>query len=68
MTITSDSERVRKVFEPLCPSNASRLNAIKEINDAGVNTCITMTPLLPIENAEDFVKTNVLGTQKWSKV
>ena len=56
MTITSDSERVRKVFEPLCPSNASRLNAIKEINDAGVNTCITMTPLLPIENAEDFAK------------
>ena len=30
--------------------------AIKEINDAGVNTCITMTPLLPIENAEDFAK------------
>jgi len=56
MTITSDNERVRKVFEPLCPSNASRLSAIKEINDAGVNTCITMTPLLPIENAEDFAK------------
>jgi DNA repair photolyase len=56
MTITTDSEKVRKVFEPLCPSNASRLKAIKEINDAGVNTCITMTPLLPIENAEDFAK------------
>lgn len=56
MTITTDSETVRKVFEPLCPSNASRLKAIKEINDAGVNTCITMTPLLPIENAEDFAK------------
>ncbi len=56
MTITTDSEKVRKVFEPLCPSNASRLKAIKEINDAGVNTCITMTPLLPIDNAEDFAK------------
>lgn len=56
MTITTDSETVRKVFEPLCPSNSSRLKAIKEINDAGVNTCITMTPLLPIENAEDFAK------------
>ncbi len=61
MTITTDSETVRKVFEPLCPSNASRLKAIKEINDAGVNTCITMTPLLPIENAEDFAK-NLLDT------
>lgn len=56
MTITTDSETVRKVFEPLCPSNSSRLKAIKEINDAGVNTCITMTPLLPIENAEEFAK------------
>ncbi len=56
MTITTDSERVRKVFEPLCPSNTSRLKAIQEVNHAGVNTCITMTPLLPVENAEDFAK------------
>jgi DNA repair photolyase len=56
MTITTDSENVRKVFEPLCPSNSSRLKAIKEINDAGVNTCITMTPLLPVEDAEEFAK------------
>lgn len=56
MTITTDSEAVRKVFEPLCPSNLSRLKAIKEISDAGVNTCITMTPLLPIENPDDFAK------------
>jgi DNA repair photolyase len=56
MTITTDSEKVRKVFEPFCPSNISRLSAIKKINDAGINTCITMTPLLPIENAENFVK------------
>lgn len=54
MTITTDSETVRKVFEPLCPSNVKRINAIKEVNDAGVNSCITMTPLLPIEDAESF--------------
>jgi len=56
MTITTDSEEVRKAFEPLCPSNDSRLKAIREINEAGIGTCITMTPLLPIQNAEDFVK------------
>lgn len=56
MTITTDSETVRKVFEPLCPSNANRLKAIKEIHEAGVDTCITMTPLLPVENVEDFAK------------
>lgn len=56
MTITTDSERVRKVFEPLCPSNTSRMKAIQEVNEAGVNSCITMTPLLPVEDAEDFAK------------
>jgi DNA repair photolyase len=61
MTVTTDSEHVRKVFEPICPSNKVRLQAIKEVNDAGVNTCITMTPLLPVENAISFAK-NLLQT------
>jgi DNA repair photolyase len=66
MTITTDSENVRKVFEPLCPSNTSRLKAIKEINDAGINACITMTPLLPIENAEEFaVRLKETGIKKF---
>ncbi len=55
MTITTDSERVRKIFEPYCPSNKDRLSAIKEIHDAGINACITMTPLLPIESPIEFV-------------
>lgn len=57
MTVTTDSEDVRKAFEPLCPSNKSRLKAIKEITEAGgIQTCITMTPLLPIQNAQNFTK------------
>lgn len=54
MTITTDSEKVRKVFEPLCPSNRVRLKAIKTIHDEGVQSCITMTPLLPVENPDTF--------------
>ena len=54
MTITTDNEDVRKAFEPLCPSNKSRLNAIKEVTNAGIQTCITMTPLLPIQDAFSF--------------
>lgn len=66
MTITTDSENVRKVFEPLCPSNTSRLKAIKEVSDAGVNTCITMTPLLPVENVKKFAQTlKETGVQKF---
>jgi len=66
MTITTDSEEVRKAFEPLCPSNKSRLKAIKEVTEAGINTCITMTPLLPIENPKEFMKELLsTGVQKF---
>lgn len=54
MTVTTDDEEVRKVFEPYCPSNKARLKAIKEINDAGIQSCITMTPLLPVKDASQF--------------
>ena len=61
MTITTDSERVRKVFEPFCPANKVRLQAIKEVFDNGINSCITITPLLPIENPHHF-STSLLET------
>ena len=57
MTITTDSERVRKVFEPTCPSNTRRVQAIQEIHTAGIPACITMTPLLPVEEPETFAET-----------
>ncbi|MCF2489689.1 radical SAM protein [Dyadobacter sp. CY347] len=56
MTVTTDSEDVRKAFEPYCPSNSSRLKAIKEVTEAGIQTCITMTPLLPIQDAKSFTQ------------
>ncbi len=56
MTITTDSEDVRKAFEPLCPANKLRLKAIKEVTDSGIPTCITMTPLLPVENPLKFTQ------------
>jgi DNA repair photolyase len=54
MTVTTDSEEVRKAFEPGCPSNAQRLSAIAEVQASGVQACITMTPLLPVTNAGAF--------------
>jgi DNA repair photolyase len=56
MTVTTDSEKVRKVFEPFCPGNKHRIEAIEEVSRAGVQSCITMTPLLPIENPTDFAE------------
>lgn len=54
MTITTDSEEVRRAFEPSCPANAQRLDTIAKVQAAGVQACITMTPLLPVDNAQAF--------------
>ena len=54
MTITTDSEEVRKVFEPFCPSNKVRLKAIRQIHEEGIQSCITLTPLLPVKKPRAF--------------
>lgn len=55
LTVTTDDEDVRRAFEPTCPSNAKRLGAARELVGHGIATCVTMTPLLPVQNPERFV-------------
>ena len=54
MTVTTDDDDIRRTFEPYCPANLRRLAAIKEVREAGIDTCITMTPLLLVNSAGDF--------------
>ena len=54
MTITTDDEDIRRVFEPYCPSNPARLQAITQIQAAGIPACITMTPLLLVSSPYAF--------------
>ena len=61
MTVTTDDEDIRRTFEPFCPSNPARLRAIKEVQAAGIDTCITMTPLLLVNNNGDFAD-ELIGT------
>ena len=56
MTVTTDSETVRKAFEPGCPGSRFRLKAIAEVARAGIETSITMTPLLPVEDPRMFAR------------
>ena len=56
MTVTTDDETVRKTFEPSCPSNARRIDAIQQIHEAGVQACITLTPLIWANDAEMFAQ------------
>lgn len=66
MTVTTDDDEVRKAFEPLCPANEQRLNAIAEVAASSVDTCITMTPLLPLHDPATFAQRLVqTGVQRF---
>ncbi len=56
ITVTTDNEEIRKAFEPLCPSITQRLQAARELVNAGIQTSITMTPLLPIQDPAQFAE------------
>ena len=56
MTVTTDNENIRKAFEPSCPSNDRRLAAVAELSALGVQTAVTMTPLLLVTDPESFAR------------
>ena len=51
MSITTDDEEVRRIFEPSCASIADRLKSIRAVREAGIPTQASIAPLLPC-NAE----------------
>jgi DNA repair photolyase len=56
MSIPTDSETVRKAFEPKAPPLERRWEAIAEVKAAGLPVGICVTPMLPLENAAAFVE------------
>ena len=54
MTVTTDDEDIRRTFEPYCPSNPARLRAVAQLRDAGMDVCVTLTPLLLVADADAF--------------
>ncbi len=51
MSITTDDEAIRKIFEPACAPLSQRLAAIQRVREAGIPTQASIAPLLPC-NAE----------------
>lgn len=47
-SIPTDSDRVREVLEPRSPSIAARLQALRELHGAGIETWVFIAPLLPL--------------------
>ncbi len=55
LTITTDDDEVRKIFEPHVPSIAARLDTLKMLFDQGVSTYAFIGPMLPM-NPERLAK------------
>jgi DNA repair photolyase len=53
-TITTDSDAVRRRYEPHCPSIEARLEAARAVAAAGVPIGVSVSPMLPIEDTEAF--------------
>jgi DNA repair photolyase len=56
MSITTDSDEIRKRFEPSCASIERRFEAIAEIKAAGIPIGVSICPILPMEDPESFAK------------
>lgn len=54
VTVTTDSEKVRRRYEPHCPSIAVRFKTLARLTDAGVKIGVSVSPMLPLSDAEDF--------------
>lgn len=48
ITITTDNEAIRKVFEPHAPSIDTRIQALKALHDNGITTYAFIAPILPM--------------------
>lgn len=55
MSIPTDSEDVRQVFEPKAPQLERRWQALTEARQAGVPVGICVTPMLPLTKPEQFM-------------
>jgi DNA repair photolyase len=48
-SITTDDDSVRRRFEPLCEPNEQRLDVVRQLNAAGIETYTTLAPILPCD-------------------
>ena len=56
MTVTTDDRDIMRTFEPICPPNPKRLEAIAKVQEAGIASCITLTPLLLVKDFDGFAE------------
>lgn len=48
ITITTDDDKIRKIFEPNAPPINARVNALKRLHENGIKTYVFIGPVLPM--------------------
>jgi DNA repair photolyase len=48
-SITTDRDDIRRLYEPHCPTFAERLDTVRALREAGIETYATLAPLLPCD-------------------
>jgi DNA repair photolyase len=48
-SVTTDSDDVRRIFEPHCAPLGERWRTVRSLCDAGIETSVTMAPILPCD-------------------
>ena len=58
ITITTDDENMRKVFEPHAPPISARIETLRKLKEQGVRTYVFIGPMLPMnpENLADLIR------------
>jgi DNA repair photolyase len=49
ITITTDNDSIRRIFEPKAPAIGKRIEALKTLHDNGIRTYAFIGPLLPMD-------------------
>lgn len=64
ITISTDSEEIKKKFESNAPSIDSRLKALKQLKESGIKTYAFVGPILPMKDARGLAQVlrDVSGT------
>jgi DNA repair photolyase len=52
VSVTTNRDHVRKLYEPLCASIEQRLAVVRTLRDAGIEAYATLAPLLPCDPGE----------------
>jgi DNA repair photolyase len=72
ITITTDDDKIREIFEPNAPSIESRIHALKELSENGVKTYAFIGPLLPMnpevlaERIRPFIQSVLIDRMNYS--